>query len=92
MSRPEKALLALAAVLLLAAWGLCSNTVAPQGSWTEGEVPWPQLLWQFKQVIAPPFALVGLASAVGILFIRAVHWGKPPTGIARPAEPGQQQD
>jgi hypothetical protein len=94
MTRPEKALLALAAVLLLAALGLCSNTTAPQGSWTEGEIPWPQLLWQFKQMIAPPLALVGLASAVGILFLRAAQWravSEPPVQHAR-QEPVQLPD
>lgn len=86
MSRPEKALLAVAAVFLLFAWALCSDTAAPQGGWTEGEIPWPQLLWQFKQMIAPPLALVGLASAVGILFLRAAQWEAipdPPTQHAR---------
>jgi len=74
VNRYEKILLALAVLPLLAAWALCSDTGTPQSSWVEGEVPWDVLLWQFKQVIAPPFALVGLASAVGILFLRAARW------------------
>ena len=78
MKRHEKALLVFAGVLLLGAWALCSDTAAPTGNYVEGEIPWEQLLWRLRQTIAPPFALVGLASAVGILFLRAVRWQRSP--------------
>lgn len=86
LSRPEKTLLVLAAVLLLAAWGLCFDTTPPNSSWVGGEVPWPQLLWQFKQALTPPLALVGLASGIGVLFLRAVHWEKRPA-LSEPTTP-----
>ncbi|WP_349903589.1 hypothetical protein [Parafrigoribacterium humi] len=83
MNRYEKALLWIAAVLLLSAWALFSDVNQPQGGWVEGEIPWKVLFWQFRQLVAPPLALVGLASAVGILFLRAVRWEKAPS---RPVE------
>jgi hypothetical protein len=79
MTRHEKVLLALAALLLLIAGGLCFNLSESQGSWSEGEVPWVLLLAQLRQILAPPFALVGLACAVGVLFLRAAWWTVPPT-------------
>jgi hypothetical protein len=79
VNRHEKVLLILAAVLLLGAWVLCSDTTPPTGNYSEGEIPWEQLLWRLRQVIAPALALVGLASAVGVLFLRAIRWEKAPS-------------
>lgn len=87
VNRQERALLTVAAVLLLSAWALCSDTSQPQAGWSSGEVPWDYFLWEFRQVIAPPFALVGLASAVGILFLRAVRWQLRPVLADETATP-----
>lgn len=91
MRRHEAALLVLAIVLLVGAWELSSDFSQPGGSWSEGEIPWNVLLWQFRHALATPLSLVGLASAVSILFLRAARWGRIPAaemaGSGELAEP-----
>jgi hypothetical protein len=94
MRRHETALVVLALVLLIGAWELASDATPPVFNSTAGEVPWGVLLWQFRQTLAPAFALVGLASAVGILFLRAARWATT-TGSATiepRQEPAQQPE
>ncbi|WP_349898935.1 hypothetical protein [Parafrigoribacterium soli] len=91
MTRHEKALLIVAAVLLLAAWVLCSDVNPPQTASTNGELPIDHVLWQFRQQMAPPLALVGLACCVSVLFMRAVRWQQTPMIPAADEEPEQEE-
>jgi hypothetical protein len=88
MRRHETGLLVLAVVLVICAWELSSDISQPEGNLTEGEFPWSALLWQFRHTLAPPLALVGLVSAVGVLFLRAARWGRAPASAA--PETGKQ--
>jgi hypothetical protein len=85
MKRHESILLIVTVVLLITAWELSSDPSQPVGNWNEGEIPWNYLLWQFRHTLAPTFALVGFASAVGILFLRAAQWRAIPDPAAQHA-------
>lgn len=89
MRRRETTLVVFAVVVLIGAWELSSDTAAPSFSSTGAEIPWSVLLWQFRHALAPALAVVGLASAVGILFLRAVQW-VPRTFAEPPSDAGGQ--
>jgi len=80
MKGVERALIVTTAVLLGAAIVMCWNTSTTVQSFTDVEhaTPWPLVLAQTMSWIADILALVGLASGVGLLFLRAARWpGKP---------------
>jgi type IV secretory pathway VirB2 component (pilin) len=72
----DRVLVALTTLLLLVAVVLCwYPTTAPQSFSFEGNTPPLQfMLVQIAGSLAGPFALVGLASAAGLLFLRAARW------------------
>ncbi|MET4702758.1 hypothetical protein [Frigoribacterium sp. UYMn621] len=76
MRAAERVLIASVGILLVGAMALSwYNANSPQRfSNTDSEVPWPLVWAQIASSAASIFALVGLASAAGILFLRAVRW------------------
>ena len=76
MKGVERALIITTAVLLGAAIVMCWNTSTTVQSFTEVDnaTPWPLVLAQTMSWIADILALVGLSSAVGLLFLRAARW------------------
>jgi hypothetical protein len=76
MKRHEIVMLVFALALLVCAWELTSDPSPASGSWTEGQIPWSVVSWQFRHTLAPAFASAGLASVMGILFLRAAQWRK----------------
>jgi hypothetical protein len=94
MSRAERSLAWVAVLLLLAALAITvylANVQVTQQAFDLGNgVPWSFVLIQSAQEFAPSFALVGLASAVGVLFLRAARWEKPPVLPGEPNEPAPE--
>jgi hypothetical protein len=76
--RAERALFVATGFLLVAVIALCWVTAnIPQsysGSGTDSGIPWPIVWAQITSTAASTFALVGLASAAGLLFLRAARW------------------
>lgn len=82
MRTAERALLVRSGILLVAAIGLCWCNAASPYSYSRGNsadrVPWPVIWAQFASSAASAFALVGLATAADLLFLRAVRWTDRP--------------
>jgi hypothetical protein len=76
MRTSERVLLGLATGLLAVAVVLCGyQASAPQNfNFTENNIPTSVILAYLAGLLAAPFALVGLASAAGMLFLRAARW------------------
>ncbi|MEO7123119.1 MAG: hypothetical protein ABI400_08405 [Lacisediminihabitans sp.] len=91
MKRHEVVLVVFAIVLLIGARELSSDATPPVFSSTGGEFPWSTLLWQFRHALAAPLAVVGLATAVGVLFLRAALWRKIPVSTPQQAQPEVRQ-
>ena len=72
----DRVLISLTAVLLGGAFAICWMTSTPPQSFTVDGVttPWPLVIAQTSSSIAGSLALVGLASGVGLLFLRAARW------------------
>ncbi|MCU1556762.1 MAG: hypothetical protein JWN09_757 [Microbacteriaceae bacterium] len=77
MNWAERVLAAITGLFLIIAIG-CSFAagILPDSGFTVdgGGVPFAFLVTQFITTIAPHIALIGLAGAVGLLFLRALHW------------------
>ncbi|QNE45621.1 hypothetical protein F1C58_00895 [Glaciihabitans sp. INWT7] len=86
MRAAERVLIASVGILLVGAVALCwYNANSPQSfSNTGSEVPWPLVWAQIASSAASIFALVGLASAAGLLFLRAVRWAGASPGDEDP--------
>ena len=82
----DRALLITTALLLGAAVALCWYTSTTLESFpvTDNVPPWPVALAQTMSWIADILALVGLASAAGLLFLRAARWARTPAGDEEP--------
>ncbi len=76
MRAAERVLIASVGILLVAAIALCwCNANSPQSfNNTDSAVPWPLIWAQVASSAASIFALVALASTVGLLFLRAARW------------------
>lgn len=76
----DRVLIILTAVLLGGAFAICWMTSTPPQSFTvDGKTtPWPLVIAQTSSSIAGSLALVGLASGVGLLFLRAARWPGTP--------------
>ena len=76
----DRVLIILTAVLLGAVVAICWMTSTPFQSFTVdgGTTPWPLVIAQTSSSIAGSLALVGLASGVGLLFLRAARWPGTP--------------
>ena len=80
MKGVERALIITTAVVLGTVVVMCWYTSTTVQSFTDvgNATPWPLVLAQTMSWIADILALVGLASGVGLLFLRAARWpGKP---------------
>jgi hypothetical protein len=80
MRQAERVLAVATALLIAAVIVLCwAISDGPQSN-TDSGIPWPIVWGRIAFEVASVFALVGLASAAGLLFLRAVRWTDPPTG------------
>lgn len=76
--KAERVLVIATGILLSAVVGFCWNAAhTPQSydsSGTELAIPWAIVWGQLAYTGAAVFAIVGLASAAGLLFLRAARW------------------
>jgi hypothetical protein len=77
MNWAERVLAAIAGLFLIIAIGCSFAASIPPESGLPvdgGGPPFAFLVTQFVSTIAPPIALIGLAGAVGLLFLRGLRW------------------
>ena len=88
MRAGERALVLATAILLAAVitlcWGSAAALQANDGTGTGTGMPWPIIWAQIASTVASVFALVGLASAAGLLFLRAARWTSSPADDEEP--------
>jgi hypothetical protein len=83
MRTAERVLVSATAILIAAVivlcWGSATALQVNDGTGTGTGIPWPIVWAQIASTGASVFALVGLASAAGLLFLRAARWTSTPT-------------
>jgi hypothetical protein len=92
MRAGERALVLATAILIAAVITLCWGSAAAlqandgtgTGTGTGTGLPWPIIWAQIASTVASVFALVGLASAAGLLFLRAARWTSTPADDEEP--------
>ena len=88
MRAAERVLIATTGILIVAAivvcWGIAIDRQSYDRSGTDSGMPWPIIRVQIATTAASAFALVGLASAAGLLFLRADRWTDTPIGDEEP--------
>ncbi|MBG6108783.1 hypothetical protein [Frigoribacterium sp. CG_9.8] len=87
--RTSERVLGFATVILIATvivlcWGISSTQQSYDTSGSGAGMPWPIIWVRIGTSVAPIFALVGLASAAGLLFLRAVRWTDTPAEYEEP--------
>ena len=76
----DRVLIILTGLLLATVVAICwsTSTSLQRFTVTEGVTPWPLIIAQALSSMAGSFALAGLASAAGLLFLRAARWTGSP--------------
>lgn len=87
--RLSERVLGLVTVILIAAvivlcWGISSTQQSYDTSGSGAGMPWPIIWVRIATSVVPIFALVGLASAAGLLFLRAARWTEIPADDQEP--------
>jgi hypothetical protein len=83
MRAAERVLVVATGILIVAVivlcWGLATALQVDNRTGNGFGIPWPIIWAQIASTVASVFALVGLASAAGLLFLRAARWTSTPT-------------
>ena len=84
MRAAERVLVLATGILIVAVivlcWGIATALQVDYGTGSGSGFgrPWPIIWVQIASTVAPVFALVGLASTAGLLFLRAARWTGTP--------------
>jgi hypothetical protein len=88
MRAAERVLVVATGILIVAVivlcWGIATALQVDYGTGTGSGMPWPIIWVQIASSVAAVFALVGLASAAGLLFLRAARWTGAPAADEEP--------